>query len=301
MPSKPNPSYGSLKFTKSCERLEQYLEDQGLPPPHYKITSETKHAHGSVYTLYRCDLTLPGYPYTAKSARQSTKNLAKGHAAYLGYSSHRNVSGQAKERIKKRNKQYLPTQPGGLDPGEEEQDKVFEYNGAPLAFHVPGHNKLTNGGILVEEEDAVFLILDGTASQPARPQADLELLERIKSRYSDRPIVAVSRPAKKVRFSLPPSKPPLPTFTEVVERKRSDLIPKQARPTKVPPVVAGPQSARGGAAGTETTKEKEAVVKVEKTDPASPPAKSEPKGSTIKKAGRAPDEPVKKNVKRERC
>lgn len=69
MPAKPNPSYSNLKFTKACECLEQYLKEHGLPPPYYKVTSETKQGYGKAHTLYRCDLTLPGYPYTAKSAR----------------------------------------------------------------------------------------------------------------------------------------------------------------------------------------------------------------------------------------
>lgn len=60
-----------------------------------------------------------------------------------------------KKNIK--HKRYLSTQPGGRYPGEDEKDKVFEYNGAPLAFHVPRHNKFVEltlkvGTVLVVQQ-----------------------------------------------------------------------------------------------------------------------------------------------------
>lgn len=50
----------------------------------------------------------------------------------------------------------------------------------------------TNGGILVDEEDAVFIILEGTAGLSASHPTDIQLVERIKNNYSDRPIVVLS-------------------------------------------------------------------------------------------------------------
>lgn len=74
-------------------------------------------------------------------------------------------------------------------------------------------------------------------------------------------------------FSQPPSRPPLPTTTKIVKRKRSDLIPIHARRTKAAP-------AGEGASGAESNAQKDAVVKSEQVEASPTPRKSKDIGTS---------------------